>query len=105
MPIFLNYAATLTDPLERMKLFMTQNIAQQYYDFILSKPLNPILGETFQCFGQDGASIYIEQTSHHPPRSHWYIDGPDGLYKCTGYGSFDVKSGPRSSDIIITGHK
>jgi len=56
MPIFLNYAATMTtDPLERMKLAITQNISCQYYGFILEKPLNPILGETFQAVGQDGA--------------------------------------------------
>ena len=106
MPIYLNYAATqTTDPLERMKLFMAQGIAQQYYDFILEKPLNPVLGETFQCIGQDGSKIYLEQTCHHPPRSHWVIDGPDGNYTFSGHGAFDVKSGPRTADIHISGHK
>ena len=105
MPIYLNHAAMTSDPVERMKLFITQGLAQQYYDFELAKPLNPILGETFQMTGQDGSKIYLEQTSHHPPRSHWVIDGPNNSYTFTGHGSFDIKSGPRTADVIITGHK
>ena len=106
MSIYFNYAATeVTDPLERLKLFLAANIAQAYYDVLIEKPLNPVLGETYHTLGQDGAKIYVEQTSHHPPRSHWYIDGPDGNYTITGYGAFDVKAGPRMASIIISGHK
>ena len=52
MPIYLNYAASIKDnPVERLKLVMAQNISQTYHDKIFHKPLNPILGETYQCFG------------------------------------------------------
>ena len=81
MGIYLNYAATQTsDPVERIKCIIAANTAQQYHDCILEKPLNPVLGETFQVTGQDGAKIYLEQTSHHPPRSHCLIEGPNGNY-------------------------
>ena len=56
MAIYLNYAATQTDdPIERIKCIIAQNTSQQYYDWIIEKPLNPILGETLQLTGQDGA--------------------------------------------------
>ena len=56
MAIYLNYAATQTDdPIERIKCIIAQTTSQQYYDWIIEKPLNPILGETLQLTGQDGA--------------------------------------------------
>lgn len=85
MPIYLNRAAMTTDPVERMKLVITHSISFFYKEKIFEKPLNPILGETFQARGQDGAFIYMEQTSHHPPISHFYIDGPDDNYRLTGW--------------------
>ena len=42
--------------------------------------MDPYLGETFQVIGQDGTSIFLEQTSENPPRSHALICGPDGNY-------------------------
>ena len=61
MPVYLNFAALCTDdPVERMKLVIAQNVSYAYYDKIFEKPLNPILGETYQCYGQDGAKIYLE---------------------------------------------
>lgn len=43
-----------------MKLLMTHNMSFFYKEKIFEKPLNPILGETFQAMGQDGAMIYME---------------------------------------------
>ena len=52
MAIYLNYAATETsDPVERIKCIIAQTTSQKYYDFILEKPLNPVLGETVQVTG------------------------------------------------------
>jgi len=45
--IFLNYAASISDPLMRLKLVMVNSIAYFYGSKIFEKPLNPILGETF----------------------------------------------------------
>ena len=60
MVIYLNKAASISDPVERMKLLMTHNVSFFYKEKIFEKPLNPILGETYQARGQDGAMIYME---------------------------------------------
>lgn len=39
------------------------------------KPFNPILGETYQAEYPSGTEVYMEQTSHHPPISHWEMIG------------------------------
>ena len=93
MAVYLNYAASLDDPLERFKLVMVQSINWYYHTNIFEKPLNPILGETFQAIGQDGAKIYLEQTCHHPPTSNFMIEGPNNNYKYTGWLAFSIKSG------------
>ena len=60
MPVHLNYASSVDDPVERMKHVITQNISYQIYEKIFDKPLNPILGETMEVEGQDGTKIYLE---------------------------------------------
>lgn len=105
LPVFMNYAASITDPLERMKLLMAQNFSFTIYEKFYYKPLNPILGETFQCEGQDGASIFVEQTSHHPPVSHIIVDGPENKYNMTGYMEYAVRSGIRSAAVQCKGGK
>ena len=37
----------------------------------ITKPFNPILGETFECM-LGGIPFYMEQISHHPPISAVY---------------------------------
>lgn len=49
--IYLNHAALSKDPLERFKFVMVASIAFFYYEKIWDKPLNPILGETYEAFG------------------------------------------------------
>ena len=51
MVVYLNKAAAIQDPVERMKLLMTHNISFFYKEKIFDKPLNPILGETYQALG------------------------------------------------------
>ena len=51
MPIYLNYAASRNDPIERLKLVMVSSICFVYCDKIFEKPLVPIIGETYQAFG------------------------------------------------------
>lgn len=48
-------------------------------------PLNPILGETYQVEKENGTKLYLEQTCHHPPTSHYYLIGPNNKYKIFGY--------------------
>ncbi len=58
--IFLNKAASVTDPVERMKLVMASSVAFFHPSMIFEKPLNPVLGETYQAVAADGARIYLE---------------------------------------------
>ena len=44
----LNAAAMTTDPLQRMKHVITANFAYVYPCHYWLKPLNPILGETYE---------------------------------------------------------
>ena len=94
-----------TDPVERMKLVITANFSWFFYYQTFTKPLNPILGETYQAFGQDGTKVYMEQTSHHPPRSHFIAEGPDNCFTMTGYMDYAIYSGMTSTTVQCGGHK
>jgi hypothetical protein len=48
------------------------------------------LGETFQAFKKDGTSINLEQTSHHPPTSNFYLNGPEKQYEMFGFAVFNA---------------
>jgi len=79
-PIYFNKAAYSKDPVEKMKFAIVGSIAFFYFEKIFEKPLNPVLGETYEAYGQDGSKIYLEQSCHHPPISHFIIEGPDQNY-------------------------
>ena len=52
------------------------------------KPYNPIIGETFSCIVDTGASrvSYVaEQVSHHPPVSAFYLENQRQGYCANGY--------------------
>jgi len=87
-PIYLTQAAMTPDPLDRMKHVITFAIAGLSNTCTQKKPFNPILGETFQATYEDGAYVYTEQSSHHPPVTNWQVIGPDGLYHFYGYGEW-----------------
>lgn len=97
MPVYLNRAANTSDPVERMKLLMASNFSWLFYNSIFVKPLNPILGETYQAYGADGTKLYMEQTSHHPPRSHFIAEGPDGNFTINGYLELAIYAGVQTS--------
>jgi hypothetical protein len=90
---YLNYAASVNNPVERMKIFMTTTIGYLFDGHMFVKPLNPVLGETFQAKCVDGSKIYVEQTSHHPPVSHYYVEGPNSRYIFSGWSECIVKFG------------
>jgi oxysterol-binding protein 1 len=65
----LNQAAEMTSPVDRLKL-IAGFIVSSYAVHVnrISKPFNPMLGETFEFFDEEhGSRIVCEQTSHHPP--------------------------------------
>lgn len=66
-PHFLENKINAT-PLERMKGVLAFSLGTIVLYLEMTKPFNPILGETYQGF-IDGCPIYGEQISHHPPTS------------------------------------
>ena len=47
----------------------------------------------------------MEQTSHHPPISHFLIYGPNNNYKLHGWSQYDIKSGLSGATINVIGYK
>ena len=72
-PLYLNLANEIDDVVEKMKLVITACISAWYKSNLFLKPLNPILEETYEMMWEDGAHEYVEQTSHHPPVSHFLV--------------------------------
>lgn len=70
-PVYLNAAALNPNPVERMKFAICQSLTYIYPTHFFDKPLNPILGETYQARLEDSSQIYIEQVCHHPPISYF----------------------------------
>ena len=70
-------AAQEEDPVKRialLSLFMLGSIS--FCETVLSKPFNPILGETFE-WRTDLFEMITEQVSHHPPVSACHVRGKD----------------------------
>lgn len=105
MSTYLNYAAAQKDPVERMKAVIAVSVSFIYKQHSFMKPLNPILGETLQAKMGDGGMLYCEQTSHHPPRSHFHIVGPNNNYEASGWIEFSIFSWPNSAIVTIMGYK
>mmetsp|Transcript_23209 Transcript_23209/g.17639 ORF Transcript_23209/g.17639 Transcript_23209/m.17639 type:complete len:151 (-) Transcript_23209:443-895(-) len=104
-PSFMNAAALATDPVERMKWTIAASISWVPPTHSFDKPLNPVLGETFQAVLDDGTEVFMEQSFHKPPISHAYIIGPDEIYKFSGYSHYSVKAHLNSLDLIVEGGK
>lgn len=100
LPPYLNHASLITDSLERFKLVIVSSICTFYYLSTFEKPINPVLGETLYAKLEDGTEMYAEQSSHHPPVSHFFIKNPN--YSLTGYFNFSAKAGLNS--VTVTNH-
>ena len=88
LPFFMNKAADAKDPLERFKFIVALLVGGLHNTCTQYEPFNPILGETLESTFSDGTRLYLEQTSHHPPISHWQVYGRDDLFKFIGYGQW-----------------
>lgn len=104
-PFYLNLASKSSDPLERMKLVIVASMSCWHRSLVFLKPLNPILGETYEMIWEDGAHEYVEQTSHHPPVSHFLINGPNNNYKYYGYVSFVTNAWFNSCNLTNVGKR
>ena len=81
-------AAKETDPLKRMKLvsaFILGGLHVMPTKCKSKAPLNPVLGETYQAHKKDGCKIFLEQTSHHPPTSNFFMHGPEKSFEIIGF--------------------
>jgi hypothetical protein len=103
--LYLNRAAQLADPVERLKLVVIARLACNIYTSTFLKPLNPMLGETLHGECEDGAEYYVEQTSHHPPVSHFLVCGARQSYTYSGYYVFAAKAGFNTLNIHNTGRR
>jgi len=95
-PLYLNLALKTVDPVERFKLYVVASICYFYLTHSFAKPLNPILGETFNGFYEDGSRMFLEQISHHPPVSYMLYHGPNEAYKFWGPSMFSASAGLNS---------
>jgi len=95
-PFFLTKAANTTDILERFKLVVTFGVAGMYCAMQQLKPFNPLIGETLEATLEDGTDILVEHTSHHPPISNFFVQGPNNLYKLYGHYEYKMKITPNS---------
>ncbi|XP_021109765.1 oxysterol-binding protein-related protein 3 isoform X4 [Heterocephalus glaber] len=79
----LDKAARIPNPLERMvyvAAFAISAYASSYYR-AGSKPFNPVLGETYECFREDkGFQFFAEQVSHHPPISACHAESGNFVF-------------------------
>ena len=82
-PKFLVPAGQTDNLLDQMKLVTAFVMSTGVLHTNNRKPFNPILGETFECL-IGGIPLYMEQISHHPPISYFFMETDD--FK--SYGSF-----------------
>ena len=87
-------------PLERFKLITTFGISGLYIPVQQLKPFNPTLGETFQAELSNGTKLYVEQVSHIPLASRFYIIYKN-LYKIHGYFAFSVNTESFGSTVYV----
>jgi len=104
-PIYMNLASLTPDPLERFKYVIVATMSCFHKSSHFLKPMNPLLGETYEMLWEDGSKIYLEQTSHHPPISHFYMIGPTKNYKYYGHGNFSAGAGFNSVKISNKGKR
>ena len=114
-PLYMNLAYESNDPLQQMKYTIVACFSSWYKSNVFLKPLNPILGETYEMLWEDGSHEYVEQTCHHPPRSHFLIIGNNNKWTYSGYydyisngwfNSFKLtNSGSRIAEFKNTGSK
>jgi len=103
-PYFMHLASESTE-LEKMKYVICASISSYFCSSYFMKPLNPILGETYEALFSDGTQIYLEQSSHHPPVSTFELRGPNKSWYHTGYSSYKSGAGLNSASVKNNGKR
>jgi len=104
-PIYLGLACLMSDPLEKFKFAITATISCFHSSSHFLKPLNPIIGETYEMVWEDGSKMYLEQTAHHPPISHYYMTDANQNYKFYGHSNFTSSAGLNSLKLQNKGKR
>ena len=84
-PDLLEKAANCEDNIETFKYVILFSLSALFRSTEQLKPLNPHLGETYQCEWEDGSKFYVEHISHNPPISSIYITSGKNLFVVSGY--------------------
>ena len=84
-PDLLEKAGLCTDKIEAFKYVITFSLSALFRSSEQLKPLNPMLGETYECEWKDGTKLYFEHTNHTPPISHFYAKSSKNLFILSGY--------------------
>ena len=103
IPLYVAKAVVTPNHVERMKLVIISMLSSFLHTSTFEKPLNPILGETLLGILEDGTKLFAEQTSHHPPVSHYYVEGNG--FRVSGYFNYTAKAGLNSVTVINIGKK
>jgi hypothetical protein len=90
-PILLKKAGLNKDKVEAFKNVVTFVLSALFISAGQMKPFNPLLGETYEGFFEDGTKIYMEHTSHTPCVSNFLITDPDNDYKFYGYCDISIE--------------
>ena len=84
-PDLLAKAGSCKDKVESFKYVILFSLSALFRSSEQLKPLNPMLGETYECEWEDGTKFYLEHTCHTPPISHFYIKSSKNLFIVSGY--------------------
>lgn len=93
------------DIYEKMKYTIVASMASFFCSSFFLKPLNPVLGETYEAIFLDGTKIYLEQTSHHPPISHYELYGPNKEWYYSGFSNYSSSAGLNSCSVTNHGKR
>lgn len=94
------------DPKEasHMLAYITAGVVSALHiDINCKKLFNPYVGETFVGRWPNGATLYAEQSYHHPPVSDYEIIGPNNGWYCSAHTSFDVSTSINQIEIKQNG--
>ena len=100
VPNYLVPATRTNDPVERIKKVISMFIAALHLGAGQLKPFNPLLGETYQAyFPNEGITIDLEHTSHHPPIANFLVTHKD--FRMWGQFEFIAKLEGITRNVIL----
>ena len=97
-PYYLTNAANSKEKLDRFKQVIAFAVSGMYCSAQQLKPFNPLLGETLEGHFADGTKVLVEHTSHHPPMTHFFVQGPSASYKMYGHYIYRVRMSGNTLD-------